>query len=59
MFKKTIITLIVFLVVYAMTSVKCEINIYNNEGKTLDIGFEDVTSSFGPRIPSEGIEVFQ
>jgi len=56
MFKKAMafIALIAF-----VTTVKCEITIYNNEQQQLDLQFSDAQSDFGADIPSEGLKVFQ
>ncbi|XP_022160265.1 E3 ubiquitin-protein ligase RNF13 isoform X1 [Myzus persicae] len=53
MFKKAMafIALIAF-----VTTVKCEINIYNEEQQQLDLEFSDAPSLFGPDIPSDGIK---
>lgn len=41
-----------------VTSVKCDISIYNSEQQQLDLEFSDAQSDFGAEIPSDGIKVF-
>lgn len=42
-----------------VTTVKCEITIYNSEQQQLDLQFSDALSDFGEAVPSDGIKVFE
>ncbi|KAL4113426.1 hypothetical protein QTP88_017047 [Uroleucon formosanum] len=39
-----------------LTTVKCEITIYNSEQQQLDLQFSDALSDFGEAVPSDGIK---
>lgn len=55
MFKKA--TAYVALMAFVST-VKCEITIYNRDHKQLELEFKDAQSLFGPDVPADGIQVF-
>lgn len=42
-----------------ITSISCDITVYTKDNLQLDLEYNDQLSTFGEKIPSDGIKVFK